>query len=63
MGKVSPLALAVLGLLGERPRHPYEVAFVMRRVRGIAQCHEPNRANKIANKGSSFVAFFTCGIW
>ena len=30
MGKVSPLALAVLGLLGERPRHPYEVAFVMR---------------------------------
>jgi DNA-binding PadR family transcriptional regulator len=30
MSKVSPLALAVLGLLGERPRHPYEVAFVMR---------------------------------
>ena len=30
MGKISPLALAVLGLLGERPRHPYEVAFVMR---------------------------------
>jgi DNA-binding PadR family transcriptional regulator len=30
MTKVSPLALAVLGLLGEHPRHPYEVAFVMR---------------------------------
>jgi DNA-binding PadR family transcriptional regulator len=30
MAKISPLALAVLGLLGERPRHPYEVAFVMR---------------------------------
>jgi DNA-binding PadR family transcriptional regulator len=30
MGKLTPLALAVLGLLGERPRHPYEIAFVMR---------------------------------
>jgi DNA-binding PadR family transcriptional regulator len=30
MGKVSPLGLAVLGLLGEHPRHPYEVVFVMR---------------------------------
>lgn len=30
MNKVAPLALAVLGLLGEHPRHPYEVAFVMR---------------------------------
>jgi DNA-binding PadR family transcriptional regulator len=30
MGKVTPLALAALGLLGERPRHPYEIAFVMR---------------------------------
>jgi len=30
VSRVSPLALAVLGLLGERPRHPYEVAFVMR---------------------------------
>lgn len=30
MTKMTPLALAVLGLLGERPRHPYEVAFTMR---------------------------------
>jgi DNA-binding PadR family transcriptional regulator len=30
MGKMTPLSLAVLGLLGERPRHPYEIAFVMR---------------------------------
>ena len=30
MGKMTPLSLAVLGLLGEQPRHPYEIAFVMR---------------------------------
>jgi len=30
MGKMTPLSLAVLGLLGEHPRHPYEIAFVMR---------------------------------
>jgi DNA-binding PadR family transcriptional regulator len=27
---MTPLALAALGLLGEQPRHPYEIAFVMR---------------------------------
>jgi DNA-binding PadR family transcriptional regulator len=27
---MTPLSLAVLGLLGEQPRHPYEIAFVMR---------------------------------
>jgi DNA-binding PadR family transcriptional regulator len=30
MGKMTPISLAVLGLLGEQPRHPYEIAFVMR---------------------------------
>ena len=39
--KVSPLALAVLGLLGERPRHPYEVAFTMRQ----RHMHEHIRLN------------------
>jgi DNA-binding PadR family transcriptional regulator len=27
--KIGPLALAVMGLLEERPRHPYDVAFTM----------------------------------
>src|SRR2546430_6610568 len=29
MGKIGPLALAVMGLLREHPRHPYDVAFTM----------------------------------
>ena len=30
MRQVGPLSVAVLGLLNERPMHPYEVAFLMR---------------------------------
>ncbi len=29
MGQIGPLAVAVLGLLEERPRHPYDVAYTM----------------------------------
>jgi DNA-binding PadR family transcriptional regulator len=29
MGRIGPLAVAVLGLLEERPRHPYDIAFTM----------------------------------
>jgi DNA-binding PadR family transcriptional regulator len=29
MGKMGPLAVAVLGLLQERPRHPYDIAYTM----------------------------------
>ncbi len=29
MARIGPLAIAVLGLLDERPRHPYDVAFTM----------------------------------
>jgi DNA-binding PadR family transcriptional regulator len=29
MGQMGPLAVAVLGLLEERPRHPYDIAFTM----------------------------------
>ena len=29
MGRTGPLAVAVLGLLAERPRHPYDIAFTM----------------------------------
>jgi len=29
MGKIGPLAVAVLGLLAEQPRHPYDVAYTM----------------------------------
>src|SRR5207248_9693191 len=30
MAKLGPLAMAVMGLLDERPRHPYDIAFTMR---------------------------------
>jgi DNA-binding PadR family transcriptional regulator len=33
MAKMSPLAVAVLGLLEERPRHPYDIAFTMQKRR------------------------------
>ena len=29
MAKIGPLAVAVLGLLAEQPRHPYDVAYTM----------------------------------
>ena len=29
MARTGPLAVAVLGLLAERPRHPYDIAFTM----------------------------------
>jgi DNA-binding PadR family transcriptional regulator len=29
MARIGPLAVAVLGLLAERPRHPYDIAFTM----------------------------------
>ncbi len=29
MQKIGPLAIAVMGLLEERPRHPYDIAFTM----------------------------------
>lgn len=29
MGRMGPLAVAVLGLLEERPRHPYDIAYTM----------------------------------
>lgn len=29
MARIGPLAVAVLGLLEERPRHPYDIAFTM----------------------------------
>ena len=29
VGKIGPLAVAVMGLLEERPRHPYDIAFTM----------------------------------
>jgi DNA-binding PadR family transcriptional regulator len=31
MGQIGPLAVAVLGLLEERPRHPYDIAFTMQK--------------------------------
>src|SRR5215510_9081805 len=29
MAKTGPLAVAVLGLLAEQPRHPYDIAYTM----------------------------------
>jgi len=29
MARIGPLAVAVLGLLAERPRHPYDIAYTM----------------------------------
>jgi DNA-binding PadR family transcriptional regulator len=33
MARIGPLAVAVLGLLEERPRHPYDIAFTMQKRR------------------------------